>query len=182
LRGLKDGKWLRIVDTTLKWILPLLWLLTYVRTQPQLWMPITGAGEPGQTLPYVQMSHGWDTTEGFVYGLIPLTLLALGLRQDRWRTPWLSRQRLHSLSWIGDISYSLYLLHFPVQIAVMIWLARWPYEQRVAVLGSPWFFIAFMTVTTVLARWSYTYFEMPARKTLKTFLTKRLTFDQAKAA
>ncbi len=175
LRGLKNPKWLKIVDTTLKWILPLLWLLTYVRTQPQWWMPITGAGRPGQTLPYVQMSHGWDTTEGFVYGLIPLTILALGLRQDRWRTPLLSKERLHSVSWIGDISYSLYLLHFPLQIAVMIWLAHWPYEQRVAVLGSPWFFLGFMTVATVLARWSYTYFEMPARKTLKTFLTKRLT-------
>lgn len=181
IRGFKDPKWLKRIDTALKWILPVLWLLTYLRTQPQIWMPLTGAGQPGATLPYVQASHVWDTTEGFVYGLIPLTLLALGLRQDRWRTPLLSRERLHSLSWIGDISYSLYLLHFPLQIAVMIWLAHWPYEHRVAVLGSPWFFLAFMTVATVLARWSYTYFEMPARKTLKTFLSKRLKL-QAKAA
>ncbi len=181
VRGLKDKKWLKIVDTTLKWTLPFLWLLTYIRTQPHIWMALTGAGQPPQTLPYVQISHGWDTTEGFVYGLIPLTLVALGLRQDRWRTPLLSRERLHSLSWIGDISYSLYLLHFPLQIGVMILAAHWPYEQRAAILGSPWFFLGFMTLATVLARWSYTYFEMPARKTLKTFLTKRLRL-QAKAA
>ncbi len=175
LRGLKNPNWLKAIDTTLKWLLPLAWIVTYIRTQPQWWMPMTGAGHPvAQTLPYVQLSHGWDTTEGFVYGLIPLTLLALGLRQDRWRTPLLQRERLHAISWIGDISYSLYLLHFPLQIAVMICVAGWLPEQRVALFGSPLFFIGFMTVATVLARASYTYFEMPARKTLKGWLTRRL--------
>lgn len=174
LRDLKDKKWLTFIDTVLKWMLPFLWLLTYLRTQPQIWMALTGTGQPGETLPYVQISHVWDTAEGFTFGLIPLTLLALGLRQDRWRMPLLSRERLHAISWIGDISYSLYLLHFPLQIAVMICVAGWPAEQRIALFGSPLFFLGFMTVATLLARASYTYFEMPARKTLKGWLTRRL--------
>jgi peptidoglycan/LPS O-acetylase OafA/YrhL len=168
----KDGRevWMQRVDTALKWGLPVLWLLTYVRAQPVLWQPIEQALHlkppvaPLDTL----------TTEGFVYGLLPLTLLALGLRRDRWRTPLLSPERLHGFAWIGDISYSLYLIHFPLQITVMILIGHLPYAQRAAWFSSPLVMLLFLGLATGLARLSFVYFEMPMRNRVKRWLTDKL--------
>ncbi len=168
----KEGRdvWMKRVDTVLKWGLPVLWLLTYVRAQPVLWQPIEQAlhlkppHAPLDTL----------TTEGFVYGLVPLTLLALGLRRDRWRAPLLSPERLHGFAWIGDISYSLYLIHFPLQIIVMILMERFPYAQRVTWFSSPLALLVFLGLATSLARLSFVYFEMPMRNRVKRWLTEKL--------
>ncbi len=162
--------WMKRLDVALKWGLPVLWLIAYVRAQPLLWDPIALAlhlhapVRPLDTL----------TTEGFVYILFPLTLMALGLRQGRWRNPLLSKERLHSVAWVGDISYSLYLIHFPLQISVMILMAHFPWTTRVALFSSPLMLFAFLAVGTILARVSFTYFEMPMRRHIRTWLNKRL--------
>ncbi|MBP2160925.1 MULTISPECIES: acyltransferase [Asticcacaulis] len=154
--------WRQRLDTTLKWLVPVLWLLTYVRAQPLIWKPLT------KTLGlYPIPAFDTLTIEGFVYGLMPLTLLALGLRRENWRHPLLSLERLRSVAWIGDISYSIYLIHFPLQVAVMLVMGQFAWADRVAIFASPLTFIAFLAAAVGLARLSFVYFEMPAREWLR---------------
>lgn len=154
--------WRRRLDTTLKWLVPVLWGLTYVRAQPLIWEPVTAALKL-----YPVPAFNTLTIEGFVYGLMPLTLLALGLRRENWRNPLLSLERLRSVAWIGDISYSIYLIHFPLQVAVMLVVGHFAWTDRVAIFASPLTFLAFLAVAIGLARLSFVYFEMPAREWLR---------------
>ena len=154
--------WRRRLDTTLKWLVPVLWGLTYVRAQPLIWDPLTAALKL-----YPIPAFDTLTIEGFVYGLMPLTLLALGLRRENWRHPLLSLERLRGVAWIGDISYSIYLIHFPLQVAVMLVVGQFAWADRVAIFASPLTFIAFLAVAVGLARLSFVYFEMPAREWLR---------------
>ena len=72
----------------------------------------------------------------------------------------------------GNMTYSSYLLHFPIQLLIALGFAMW---------GSPipfydgWFFAAFIT-TTLLASWlTYRYFEAPAQALLRgTLLAQRV--------
>jgi peptidoglycan/LPS O-acetylase OafA/YrhL len=160
--------WLKRAVLALIWLLPCLWLLTYVRAQSTLW-DAWQAASPDNPL--------WTVfgTAGFVYGVVPLTLIFLGLRQGQWELKLLTPERLHRFAWIGDISYSLYLIHFPLQIGIMILMARFPFATRVAIFSSPLTLVAFLAVGVGLARLSFTYFEMPMREWIKTWLGRRLS-------
>jgi len=98
--------------------------------------------------------------------VLPLTLLALGLMQDRWKVSWLSREALHRVSWIGDISYSVYLIHFPLQLAVMVFMVRVPFAERAVIFSSPLVLLAFVAAAAGLGWLSFHYLEMPARRWL----------------
>lgn len=154
--------WRARLDTTLKWLVPVLWGLTYIRAQPLIWDPLTAALKL-----YPIPAFDTLTIEGFVYGVMPLTLLALGLRRENWRHPLLSLERLRGAAWIGDISYSIYLIHFPLQVAVMLIMSDVAWMDRVAIFASPLTFLAFLAVAIGLARLSFVYFEMPAREWLR---------------
>lgn len=156
------------VSRALIWLLPCLWLISYVRCQPLIWDHI------GPHLPESKLWYLLGSSE-FVYVVVPLTLLLLGLRQGQWEINVLTPERLHRFAWIGDISYSLYLIHFPLQIGIMILMERWPFPTRVAVFSSPLTLVAFLAVAAGLARVSFTYFEMPMREWVKAWLTRRLS-------
>jgi len=159
--------WQKRVVQVLMWVLPCLWGLSYVRGQSNLWDGWQAAS-PDNPL--------WTVfgTPGFVYAVVPLTLVFLGLRQGKWELTILTPARLHRFAWIGDISYSLYLIHFPLQIGIMIVMARLPFATRVAIFSSPLTLIAFLALGVGLARLSFTYFEMPMREWIKTWLGRRL--------
>ncbi len=167
LNGAGREVWRRGLDTTLKWSLPALWLLTYVRAQPLVWPLISRDLHLGPPIKFLNSL----TVEGFVYGLFPLTLLALGLRRENWRHPWLSLESLRRFAWVGDMSYSIYLIHFPLQLALMLVIQHWAWPQRVAIFASPLMFIAFFAMATGLARLSFVYLEMPMRTWLKRMLS-----------
>jgi len=160
--------WHKRVSLGLLWLLPCLWLLSYVRSQTDLWNHVA-SGLPDSFIWYAFSSSG------FVYVVVPLTLLLLGLRQGQWELKVLTPERLHRLAWIGDISYSLYLIHFPLQIGIMILMAHYSFATRVAVFSSPLTLVAFLAVAAGLARLSFTYFEMPMRERVKSWLTRRLS-------
>lgn len=69
----------------------------------------------------------------------------------------------------GSLTYSSYLLHFPLQLAIVL-----AYRQLGAPipLYSPLFFTAFFATTLVLSRLVYSHFEMPSQRLLRARLIK----------
>lgn len=67
--------------------------------------------------------------------------------------------------WVGDITYSSYLLHIPLQISILIVLDSVIGTRDVA--SSRVFFLAFMASVLLLAMLSYKYIEQPAQKLLR---------------
>jgi peptidoglycan/LPS O-acetylase OafA/YrhL len=67
----------------------------------------------------------------------------------------------------GNMTYSSYLLHFPIQLLIALGFSM---------SGSPipfydgWFFAAFVTATLLAAYLTYRYFEAPARALLRSHL------------
>ncbi|MEI9902577.1 MAG: acyltransferase family protein [Asticcacaulis sp.] len=143
--------WRRRAVLALAAILPALWVLSYLRG----FQPINTLVAPG-------IVNGLLSVVTFLYVLMPLTLLALGLMQDHW--PGLDS--LHKVSWIGDISYSIYLIHFPLQLVVMLALAHLPFVMRAHILALPWALLGFIAVAAGLAWLSFHFFEMPLRRYL----------------
>lgn len=67
---------------------------------------------------------------------------------------------------IGDLSYSLYLLHVPVQISLILFMDWLGVDRSVdkGVQNSPLMLVSFIGLMLVLATVSYRYFELPARR------------------
>ena len=79
----------------------------------------------------------------------------------------------------GNMTYSSYLLHFPIQLLIALGFAM---------SGSPipfydgWFFAAFVTVTLLASYLTYRYFEAPAQALLRnTLLRNRLPAERVPA-
>jgi peptidoglycan/LPS O-acetylase OafA/YrhL len=73
------------------------------------------------------------------------------------------KQRGKRFTALGDLTYSLYLLHVPVQITLILLLDQFGVD-RVGLAGTPLFFLFFMTLMLVVSTLSYRYFELPMRK------------------
>jgi len=92
-------------------------------------------------------------------------VLSVALLEQRW--PRIGR----SFAWLGDISYSTYLLHFPIQLIVMTAATFVAFEVPV---GSGWSLAAWITVLIVAGLASYRYFEIPAQRAIRArFRTRR---------
>jgi peptidoglycan/LPS O-acetylase OafA/YrhL len=101
--------------------------------------------------------------------LFPLTVATLALHET------IFRFRYAGLHWLGDISYSSYLLHFPLQLGMAILV----YAQvlSIAAVHSPWALAAFFAVLLPLSAWTYVFVEAPAQKGLR-----RLFFGRKRRA
>lgn len=66
--------------------------------------------------------------------------------------------------WIGDITYSVYLLHMPVIIAARILVGP---QIDAKILGSPMSLLAFIATVIGLSLICYRWFELPAQKALR---------------
>lgn len=78
---------------------------------------------------------------------------------------------LKRFAWIGDLSYSSYLIHFPLQIAFATVVDRLGYDR--SVFYSPWSLLIFMACLIPLSLASHAFFEMPAQRALRSFLPNR---------
>jgi peptidoglycan/LPS O-acetylase OafA/YrhL len=151
--------WRRRVMAWLCVLLPVVWIISFARG----FRSVNVLAEPG-------LAGTLLSVPTFLYLVLPLSLLALGLMQTHWRAGCLSRENLHRISWIGDISYSVYLIHFPLQLAIMLGLSGLSLSARLAIFGSPLSLLAFMALASGLGWLSFHYLEMPARH----YLSKRL--------
>jgi peptidoglycan/LPS O-acetylase OafA/YrhL len=91
--------------------------------------------------------------------LFPLTILVLALVETERGT--LGRR----LSLLGDVSYSSYLWHFPLQLLFV--LTALCLGGSRAVFHSPWVFLGFFALLLPLSLASYRYLEMPAQRYLR---------------
>lgn len=105
------------------------------------------------------VSHHWGPVV-----LFPLTILWLALAESRHAG--LGRH----WAWLGDLSYSSYLLHFPLQMLVMALVMLLPVTR--AIFYSPIVFLLFFAVLIALSLASHRWFEVPVQRALRTRLLK----------
>ena len=94
-----------------------------------------------------------------IFILFPMTIMSLVLLETK--RGFLGKR----LSFIGDISYSSYLLHFPLQLVVAIVTAKLAISQTL--FYSPWFMIIFYFVLVLTSLASHHYFEIPMQRILR---------------
>ncbi len=93
--------------------------------------------------------------------LFPLTILALTLFET------LRGSFARRFSWIGNISYSSYLLHFPLQFIFHAVALRWTTGNMI--FYEPWVMVLFFTILIGLSMLSFHFFEMPVQNYLRRF-------------
>jgi len=91
--------------------------------------------------------------------LFPLTILALALTETRRGT--LGRR----VSFLGDISYSSYMLHFPLQFLFFTVVTSFTTDR--SIFYTPWFMLLFFAVLLSISLCSFHYFELPAQRFLR---------------
>jgi peptidoglycan/LPS O-acetylase OafA/YrhL len=100
----------------------------------------------------------FDSVEGILSCvlLFPPTILALALSD-------MTRGQVGvKWSWLGDISYSSYMIHFPLMFAVALILTVLEIDS--GVFYSTWFMIAFFATLIALSLLSYRFFEAPVQR------------------
>ncbi|MCX7206451.1 MAG: acyltransferase [Proteobacteria bacterium] len=91
--------------------------------------------------------------------LFPLSILSLALFETQ-HGPLAKR-----IAFLGDISYSSYLLHFPLQLLFSMLLSYFSFGQDI--YYSPWLMLLFFTLLITISFISFRNFEMPAQKRLR---------------
>lgn len=91
--------------------------------------------------------------------LFPFTVLALALAETRGGKLW------SKLAFLGNISYSVYLMHFPLQLLVMIVANGINAPEEI--FKSVWFMLSFYVALITLSAMSYKWFEMPAQRVIR---------------
>lgn len=71
---------------------------------------------------------------------------------------------LAPLRFLGDISLGVYLLHIPIQIAVLFFLRI---NQMVIPFEKPWFLLLYTTIVIAVSKTVHYAFELPAQKMLR---------------
>jgi peptidoglycan/LPS O-acetylase OafA/YrhL len=72
----------------------------------------------------------------------------------------------------GNMTYSIYLLHFPTQLIIVLCFA---YANRAIPVHSPLFFLAYVLAVPLLAYFVYRDFEKPAQSYLRSRMLPRAT-------
>jgi len=102
----------------------------------------------------------------FIFIVSPVTILALALGEQVLGASW---QRL---SFLGDISYSTYLLHFPMQLALALIAAH--FALTPSFFENPLALGLFYAALIALGLLSYNFFERPMQTLLRKSATSRI--------
>ncbi len=101
----------------------------------------------------------------FIFAVSPVTILALALHEQVLGGKW------ERFSFVGDISYSTYLLHFPMQLSLALIAAH--YALTPAAFENPVALILFYVALIALGGLSFHYFERPMQNFLRGALRKK---------
>ena len=99
---------------------------------------------------------------GIAFPLSVMTLAATGLKYTNFMKPFAA---------IGDISYSSYLLHFPLQLCLAMTVDYLGYGREI--FYSPWMLALFMGILIPLSFASHRLFEVPAQRAIRSAFRKR---------
>jgi peptidoglycan/LPS O-acetylase OafA/YrhL len=130
-------------------------------TASMAWLLTIGAAHPHHGLALGELPRIFQKSGDVwpVFFLFPMTIMSLALLETK-------RGELGKrLSFIGDISYSLYLLHFPLQLTAAT--AATKLAMTPQLFYSPWFMALFFSVLMVVSFASYRYFEVPVQRFLR---------------
>jgi peptidoglycan/LPS O-acetylase OafA/YrhL len=95
----------------------------------------------------------------FVFVVSPVTILALALNERVLGGRW------ERFALLGDISYSTYMLHFPMQLALA--LAASHFALAPQAFEHAWVMVAFYAVLIALGTLSFRFFERPMQAWLR---------------
>ena len=93
------------------------------------------------------------------YVLFPLTVSILILSEEY------GARLFKKMAWIGNITYSSYLLHFPLQLILMLFVSNELIEHNFYENGIS--LILFMLVLIPVSFLVYNFFERPMQKYLR---------------
>lgn len=163
---------LGLVHKALRWVAPvtlLLWLATFAEVRSAWFWPnvesLVAAVLPSKLQSLIPaLSHA--AMRFFPIALLfPLTILALALAETR-------RGHLgRRLAMIGNLTYSSYLLHFPLQLVVFSVATSLGLGQ--AFFYTPAALLLFFAVLIALCVLSYRYLELPCQHFLRVRLLSR---------
>lgn len=70
-----------------------------------------------------------------------------------------------SMAWIGDITYSTYLLHFPLQLFFILILGT--FARDIRIIDNNILFLVFFIILTGISLITYHYFERPVQSKIR---------------
>ena len=105
------------------------------------------------------------TSHSFALLVFPSTILFLALLEGY------GGRLFRRLAFLGDISYSSYLLHFPLQMCFLFFTLLLGIDREI--FSSPWMLLTFFATLILLAAVSYRWFELPVQHYLRTRFSKR---------
>lgn len=109
--------------------------------------------------PFSEFMLQREPTQLYSRILFPATIASLVILEARWRP------NLKALRWIGDISYSTYLIHFPLQLLFALIVSY--LGLTTGAFYSPWALLAFFAVLIPLSLASFHYFERPVQDAIR---------------
>jgi peptidoglycan/LPS O-acetylase OafA/YrhL len=99
---------------------------------------------------------------GIAYPLSVMTFAAIGFEYTNFMKPFAA---------IGDISYSSYLLHFPLQLCFAMTVDHLGYDRDI--FYNSWMLALFMAILIALSFASHRLFEVPAQRAIRSAFRKR---------
>ncbi|MBK7973140.1 MAG: acyltransferase [Deltaproteobacteria bacterium] len=121
--------------------------------------PLVVATVAAWSLAGLAFHREWNLYWTCVLGVFPVTILTLGILETT------GLRATSTLTWLGDVSYSSYLLHFPLQL-LFVAVARWAGASS-EIFYAPATLIAFFVCLVIVARASFVFLEMPAQRWLR---------------
>lgn len=117
----------------------------------------TASIRPMRLAPAIAIAVVFDL---FEYAAPAIFLLIAGLGANK-RGPLIEAMSSRPMVWLGKISYSIYLIHFPLLIGADRFLQKFDYLQSRS--GQAAFCLCYIAVVLTLAHLSWRFFETPAR-------------------
>jgi peptidoglycan/LPS O-acetylase OafA/YrhL len=90
--------------------------------------------------------------------LLPATLYFAPIKIE------IDKRVVSFINGLGNLTYSSYLTHFPIQLLIVNWFA---YHQTRIPFYEPWFLVLYIFTVFIVSFFTFHFFEMPTQKYLR---------------